>query len=109
VLTATVMLVLVAAAVVAFTLASWVACLHRARSAADLAALAGAAAYRAGGDACAAASVSAVANNTTPTGCAVQSNGIDFLVRVTVSAPIRPRLPFGPPTVESAAQAGALG
>jgi secretion/DNA translocation related TadE-like protein len=103
------MLVLVLAAAVAFTLASWAACLHRASNAADLAALAGAAAHQAGHSACAQANGSATANHAVITGCQVQSNSVDFLVRVSVSVPLRPQLPFGPATVSVTSQAGAVG
>jgi secretion/DNA translocation related TadE-like protein len=109
VLTATVVLVLVMVAAAVFTLASWVACLHQARSAADLAALAGAEAYQTGRSACTAATVSATANHTTATACQVRESGVDFVVQVSVSVPLRPQLPFGPSNATVTSQAGAVG
>jgi secretion/DNA translocation related TadE-like protein len=109
VLIATVMLVLAVVAGVAFTLTSWTACLHRARNAADLAALAGASAYQAGLPACKAVTNSAKVNRATVTDCQIRSNSIDFMVQVTVSVPLHPKLPFGSNFATAISKAGAIG
>jgi len=77
----------VVAAVLALTVAVLLvgraaAAAHSARSAADLAALAGAHALRAGSDACAAAAGLATANSATTTACSI--DGHDVVVRAEV-------------------------
>jgi secretion/DNA translocation related TadE-like protein len=62
---------------------------HRAESAADLSALAGAAAAQLGGDGCAAAEVVAVANEARVSGCVV---GADRSITVDVQVDLPPAL-----------------
>jgi secretion/DNA translocation related TadE-like protein len=81
---------------------------HRARSAADLAALAGAsAALGRQGDVCGRSSVVARANGTRMTGCVVMTDGS---VVVTVDAPMRrvPGWPGVPDSATARARAGVV-
>jgi len=71
-----------------------------------MAALAGADAYGIGGDACTAASQTAAKNSAELTACTVDSNGVQFIVRVTVSVRFSPRVPFGPGTYTYKSEAG---
>ena len=93
-------------AFIAACLISWFGCVHQTRSAADLAALAGADAFNAGHDACATADATATGNHTTMTACGVDSNGVDFVVRVTVSMDAKPKLVFGPAQFTHTSEAG---
>jgi len=107
VLTAVAMLVLVATTLVALWIASWIDAVHRARHAADLAALAGAAAQSRGAAACAAADRTARANRGSLVACAVTGARDAFAVRVSVVVPLTPRAPAGPSRVGAEAVAGA--
>jgi len=93
-------------AFVAACLMSWIRCVHQTRSVADLAALAGAEALNAGRDACDTAAVTATSNRTTMTACVIESNGIDFVVRVTVQMDAKPQVPFGPTQFVHTSEAG---
>jgi len=87
---------------------TWFGCAHRARSAADLAAVAGAQAFAAGADACAAARATAASNGATMAACTVDSNGVDFVVRVSVQVAAKPNLAFGPHQFSQTSQAGNI-
>jgi secretion/DNA translocation related TadE-like protein len=80
---------------------------HRARTAADLAALSAAAEYEAGGAPCGAAARAAGANGATIADCALAGDAFDFVASVTVSLPV-----FGvswvPGQVRATAYAGRL-
>jgi len=106
VLMMTVTLITAFIAFVCACLLAWFGCVHRARAAADLAALAGADAYRYGGDACTVARQTTKANNARMTACAVDSNGVNFVVRVTVSVDAKPRIAFGPTQFSHSSEAG---
>ena len=105
------MTVIMIAAMVAFVCAcllAWFGCVHRARSAADLAALAGADAYASGGNACAAAKQTAAINQAKLTTCKVDSNGIQFIVRVTVQVDAKPTIFLGPRQFGHTSEAGVV-
>lgn len=89
----TVLVSMVILLVVTLTLASVAAGLARARvaqvqGAADLAALAGAAAQWAGRDACDAAAASAGTNGVHLAGCSVAGDEVEFVVSATVEASV---------------------
>jgi len=108
VLMVTVMLIAAMVAFVCACLITWFGCIHKARAIADLAALAGADAYSLGGDACATASLTAERNNAVLTSCAIDSNGIDFIVRATVRVEAKPHVPYGPDHFSYTSQAGNI-
>jgi secretion/DNA translocation related TadE-like protein len=78
-------MVVLTLAVAAIGLTAAVSARHRAESAADLAALAGAAAVRDGGDGCRAAARVATANRATVARCLV---GDDLSITVVVAVPL---------------------
>jgi secretion/DNA translocation related TadE-like protein len=86
--------------VVAVVLAS-----HRARIAADLAALAAATSEVRGGDACSAARINAQGNGAEVTGCRVTGDTSSFVVAVTVTVTTGLRAPL-PLTAGADAHAG---
>jgi len=75
---------------------------HRARTAADLAALSAAAEYDAGEEPCGAATRVAGENGAALADCAVVGDSFDFVVSVTVSLPV-----FGPAWVPGQVRASA--
>lgn len=79
---------------------------HRARGAADLAALAAAHAYAAGGDACRQAGAVAAANATELSACQVEGSPASFVVAVTVRSPVRLAVPGLPEAATASARAG---
>lgn len=81
--------VLLVLTAVALVVASYIGVAHRARAAADLAAISGAAAHLDGADACAVAHDYAERNHTTAIECAVAGDSIDFVVTVTVEAKVK--------------------
>lgn len=87
VLAAAIALVLVMAATAAVVVVAVVLASHRARSAADLAALAAASSEVLGGDACAAARANARSNSAELTSCHVVGDTSSFVVAVSVTAP----------------------
>jgi len=106
------MSVMIITAMVAFVTAcllSWFGCAHQTRTAADLAALAGAGAFDAGSDACAAAGSTATSNHTAMTACNVDTNGVDVVIRVTVQMDAKPAVVFGPRTFNYTSEAGHIG
>jgi len=102
---AAISLVLVTAATVAVIVVAVVLASHRARTAADLAALAAATAEVSGGDACAAARANARTNGAEVTSCRLDGEVSSFVVAmsVTTSTGLRPPLPA---TVGAEAHAG---
>lgn len=78
----------------------------RAQDAADLAALAGAAAMAEQQDACAAAGLAARNNGARLSACRLTSEGSAFVVEVRVVLGLHPALPGGPAAVERSASAG---
>ncbi len=81
---------------------------HRARAAADLSALSGAAAYQQGRDACAQARQTARRNGVRVDRCELVGDAIDFVVTVRVSLVTRIRIPELPRTVVAEAHAGPV-
>jgi len=109
VLMMSVMLITAMVAFVVACLLAWFGCAHQTRTAADLASLAGAGAFDAGSDACAAAAATATSNHTSMTACNVDTNGVDVVVRVTVQMDARPSVAFGPHTFSQTSEAGHIG
>jgi secretion/DNA translocation related TadE-like protein len=81
---------------------------HRARAAADLAALSGAAAYVRGQDACDQARQIARKNGAKLISCIRVGDDLDFVVTVRTAVPAPSRLPGLPRTAEAEAHAGRL-
>jgi len=98
-------LVLVMAATAAVIVVAVVLAGHRARSAADLAALAAATAEVGGGDACSAARVNARTNGAAVVTCRISGEASSFVAAVTVSASSGLRAPL-PDAVSAEAHAG---
>jgi secretion/DNA translocation related TadE-like protein len=92
----------------AIVVAGYLAAHHRARGAADLAALSGAAAYQQGHDPCRQAQRTAHGNGAAVQQCAQVGDPIDFVVTVRVAVPIRLRIPGLPRTATSEADAGPV-
>lgn len=86
---------------------AWLGCARQASHAADLAALAGAAAYVEGSNACEAAHDAARRNQSRVERCVVEGDPASFVVRVAVSAELRPAITGGPRRVERDAVAGS--
>jgi secretion/DNA translocation related TadE-like protein len=108
VLMGAVMSVVVALAAAASVVAGYLVSHHRARSAADLAALSGAAAYARGADACDHARQSARRNGAQVTRCDRVGDPVDFVVTVRVVVEVRVRSPGLPRRVEGEAHAGRV-
>jgi secretion/DNA translocation related TadE-like protein len=94
--------------VVALLVAGYLVAAHRARGAADLAALSGAGRYQQGGDPCAAAGRTAAANGARVTSCDRVGDRVGFVVSVTVVVDVRALLPGLPRTVAARAHAGPV-
>ena len=107
VLTAIAMMVLVAATMAGWWIVAWTDAAQQARRAADLAALAGAGAYAAGRDPCAAARVIATSNRAGLVRCRVSGAPQAFAVTVRVSVALHPRVTGGPRAVGADAVAGS--
>jgi len=102
------MMVALVVAFVGACLLAWFGCVHRARAVADLAAVAGATAFGAGGDACGVAAGTADQNGAEMVACDVQTNGFDFIVRVSVQVEARPHIFGAPEYVSHTSQAGNI-
>lgn len=96
------------AMLVGVCVAGWIAAIHRARSTADLAALAAAGAHARGQKSCAAGKVSARANGGELVSCRVEGGGDEFRVTVEVRSLITPAITPGPRWVHAKAIAGNL-
>ena len=92
----------------ALVIAGYAVGYHRARAAADLSALSGAAAYQAGREACAQAGRIARQNGARLDDCDVVGDAIDFVVTVRVSVLARTRIPHLPHAVAAKAHAGPV-
>jgi secretion/DNA translocation related TadE-like protein len=86
--------------------AGYLAAAHRARAAADLAALSAAVAIGTGADGCAVARRLAADNGTRLSACDRVGDQIDFVVSVQVVRPVRTGVPGLPAEVTAAAHAG---
>ncbi len=104
---AAISLVLVMSATAAMVVVAVVLATHRARSAADLAALAAATAEVGGSDACAAARINARTNGAEVTTCRVTGDTSSFVVAVTLTAPTGLGSPL-PARVGAEAHAGTV-
>jgi secretion/DNA translocation related TadE-like protein len=109
VLMASIMSVVVALSAVATMVAGYLLSHRQARSAADLAALSGAAAYAAGHDACSMARRTARQNGARVSRCHRAGDEVDFVVTVRVVVEVRVRSPGLPRQVEAEAHAGRVG
>ena len=109
VLMAAIMGVVLTLGCTAMVIAGYLVAHHRARSAADLAALSGAAAHVRGEDICAEARRIARQNGARVIRCSWIGDDIDFVVSVRTTVPTPSRLSGLPRTVEAEAHAGRLG
>jgi secretion/DNA translocation related TadE-like protein len=100
--------VVVTLGVMAILVAGYVVGYHRARAAADLAALSGAAAFTSGGDACSEARRTARLNGARVTRCGQVGDNIDFVVTVRAVVDVRSLMPGLPKEVEAEAYAGRI-
>lgn len=102
-----VVLMLAALGLVGVVIGGYSTAQHATSGAADLVALSAAAAYRDGGDACAAAAAIAADNTVEVTGCTVAGDAFDYAVAVTVRRKLSG--PAGwPITVSASSVAGHL-
>ena len=100
--------VVVALSSTALLIAGYALGYHRARTAADLSALSGAAAFQQGRDACAQARQTARRNGARVQQCDLVGDAIDFVVTVRVSVPTRTQIPQLPKDVSAEAHAGPV-
>ena len=87
-------------------MATYLAAVHHARGAADLAALSGAVAIQAGEDGCEAAKEVARANDTSLITCDRVGDGLDFVITVQVVRRVRLNVPGLPAEIIGSAHAG---
>jgi secretion/DNA translocation related TadE-like protein len=92
----------------ALLIAGYLVAHHRARAAADLAALSGATAYAAGTDACRQAGRTARANGARLTRCDLAGDPVDFVVTVRTQVPVGMRISGLPTSVAAEAHAGRV-
>ena len=81
---------------------------HRARAAADLAALSAASAFEQGADGCAQARRTAAGNGAQVVGCELVGDIVDFVFTVKVSLAVPTRVPGLPRTIRAEAHAGPV-
>jgi secretion/DNA translocation related TadE-like protein len=103
-----VMGVVVTMGCVAMVICGYLLGYHRARSAADLAALSGAVAYQQGRDGCAEARRLAAANGARLAGCDEVGDQVDFVITARVSVAARLAVPGLPRTITAEAHAGPV-
>lgn len=101
--------VLVLLSCTAMVVAGYAVATHRARAAADLAAVSGAAAFGQGLDACAQARRTAADNGARLVRCEQAGDQVDYVITVRVAIGVRVRLAGLPRQVESLAHAGSIG
>ena len=92
----------------ALVIAGYAVGYHRARAAADLSALSGAAAFQQGRDPCAQAALTARHNGARVDRCSQVGDEVGFVVTVRVSVEVRTRMPQMPSTVAAEAHAGPV-
>jgi secretion/DNA translocation related TadE-like protein len=100
--------VVVALSSTALVIAGYATGYHRARAAADLSALSGAAAFAQGRDGCAQARQTAQQNGGRVDRCELVGDAINFVVTVRVSVAARTRIPRLPRMVAAEAHAGPV-
>ena len=98
--------VLLALGAAAIWAAGYLAAAHKARAAADLAALSGAVTIQAGGDGCAAARRVAGDNGTELSACDRVGDQVDFVISIEVVRRVRTGIPGLPAQVTAVAHAG---
>ena len=108
-LMAAIMGVVVTLGAAAMVVAGYLVAHHQARSAADLAAVSGAAAYTRGADACDQARRTSRQNRANLASCTRVGDEIDFVVTVRTSVSVRTVLPGLPRHVQAEAHAGRVG
>jgi secretion/DNA translocation related TadE-like protein len=92
----------------ALVIAGYAVGYHRARAAADLSALSGAAAFQQGREPCAQAALTARQNGARVVRCNQVGDAVDFVVTVQVSVVAGTRIPHVPRTVAAEAHAGPV-
>jgi secretion/DNA translocation related TadE-like protein len=92
----------------ALVIAGYAVGCHRARAAADLSALSGAAAFQQGREPCAQAALTARQNGARVVRCNQVGDAVDFVVTVRVSVVAGTRIPHMPRTVAAEAHAGPV-
>ncbi len=92
----------------ALVMAGYAVGYHRARAAADLSALSGAAAFQQSRDPCAQAALTARHNGARLDRCSQVGDAVDFVVTVRVSVVAHTRIPQMPSTVAAEAHAGPV-
>ena len=100
--------VVVALSGAALVIAGYAVGYHRARAAADLGALSGAAAFQQGQDPCGQAALTARHNGARLDRCSQVGDAVDFVVTVRVSVEARTRIPKLPRTVAAEAHVGPV-
>jgi secretion/DNA translocation related TadE-like protein len=100
--------VVVALSSAALVIAGYAVAYHRARAAADLSALSGAAALQQGREPCAQAALTARQNRARVVRCNRVGDSVDFVVTVRVSVVAGTRIPHLPRTVAAEAHAGPV-
>lgn len=102
-------LVLLVSAWAAAVSVAWLGTARSAQGAADLAALAGVASVREGGDGCAAARQAAEFNHARLDACHAFWSAAGVVVEVTVQRGLEPAVPMAPQWVARSATAGDIG
>jgi secretion/DNA translocation related TadE-like protein len=102
-----VLAVVISLAVAVMILGGYVVAVHRARTAADLAALSGAAEFARGGEPCPVARRAAVENQAKLVSCDQVGDQLDFVITARVRVAIGQTVPGLPRSVEAVAYAGA--
>ena len=92
----------------ALVIAGYAVGYHRARAAADLSALSGAAAFQQGREPCAQAALTARQNGARVARCSQVGDAVDFVVTVRVSVMVSTRIPRMPRAVAAEAHAGPV-
>jgi secretion/DNA translocation related TadE-like protein len=100
--------VVVALSSAALVIAGYAVGYHRARAAADLSALSGAAAFQQGREPCFQAALTARQNGARVVRCNQVGDAVDFVVTVRVSVVAGTRIPHMPRTVAAEAHAGPV-
>ena len=100
--------VVVALSSAALVIAGYAVGYHRARAAADLSALSGAAAFQQGREPCAEAAQTARQNGARTVRCNQVGDAVDFVVTVRVSVVAGTRIPHLPKVVAAEANAGPV-
>jgi secretion/DNA translocation related TadE-like protein len=100
--------VVLALSIAALLIAGYAVAYHRARAAADLSALSGAAAFQQGRDPCPQATLTARQNGARVERCEKVGDAVDFVVTVAVSVATRTHIPQLPRLVTAEAHAGPV-